>query len=397
EDIWYCLTRDLLGSGTKKEGESKQREEGADGRPDLEEADSVVKLVNAIESFALCVGMPGAGKSSLLQMYLNPNKNDTPRPTVALEYMFARRATTANAPKDIAHIWELGGGSHVSDLVRVPITTARFRNALYIIVVDLSKPSSVIPHLLHWTDQIKARAFDHACVKVCVRELSKKDPTFADNLKRKTYAKLGRDHPDLKTVKPCPVPLIIIANKYDIFKNQESGRRRALAQALRFVAHLNGASLLFSSTKEKQLRDIFRLTLNKHMFQAAGRHALETNPERALAVPAGSDKFEAILKTTPDGFRQSDFISGGGHGVTEGAMESWKRAVLDAFGPPAPSDKLNLPQEEGEDGEASGGNGRVVNRFPEPTVDECRAQRDTELQRYRKETERKAKMDRRAS
>ena len=55
----------------------------------------------------------------------------------------------------MAHIWELGGGSHVSDLVRVPITPDRFHDALYVIVVDLSKPSSVIPHLLHWTDQIK--------------------------------------------------------------------------------------------------------------------------------------------------------------------------------------------------------------------------------------------------
>lgn len=43
----------------------------------------------------------------------------------------------------------------MSDLVRVPITPERFGTALYLIVLDLSKPSSVIPHLLHWTDQIK--------------------------------------------------------------------------------------------------------------------------------------------------------------------------------------------------------------------------------------------------
>lgn len=59
--------------------------------------------------------------------------------------------------QDVAHIWELGGGSHVSDLVRVPITPDRFHDALYVIVIDLSKPSSAIPHLLHWTDQIKVR------------------------------------------------------------------------------------------------------------------------------------------------------------------------------------------------------------------------------------------------
>lgn len=63
----------------------------------------------------------------------------------------------------MAHIWELGGGSHVSDLVRVPISPERFHSALYVIVVDLSKPSSVIPHLLHWTDQIKVRCTTIRC------------------------------------------------------------------------------------------------------------------------------------------------------------------------------------------------------------------------------------------
>lgn len=55
--------------------------------------------VRAFSSFALCVGMPGAGKSSLLNTYLNPNNDGVPKPTVALEYMFARRTSMANAPK----------------------------------------------------------------------------------------------------------------------------------------------------------------------------------------------------------------------------------------------------------------------------------------------------------
>lgn len=51
-----------------------------------------------------------------------------------------------------------------------------------------------------------------------MRELGKRDPTFAETLKKKTYAKLGRDHPDLRAVRPCPVPLVIVGNKYDVFK-----------------------------------------------------------------------------------------------------------------------------------------------------------------------------------
>lgn len=55
-------------------------------------------------------------------------------------------------------------------------------------------------------------------MKACVRELSKRDPTFADMLKKKTFSKFGPDHPDLRAVKPCPVPLVIVGNKYDVFK-----------------------------------------------------------------------------------------------------------------------------------------------------------------------------------
>lgn len=61
-----------------------------------------------------------------------------------------------------------------------------------------------------------------------MRELGKRDPTFAETLKRKTYAKLGQDHPDLRAVRPCPVPLVIVGNKYDVFKVRvvdESGVR----------------------------------------------------------------------------------------------------------------------------------------------------------------------------
>lgn len=67
-----------------------------------EGAVTTTAAVRAFTSYALCVGMPGAGKSSLLNTYLNPNNDGVPKPTVALEYMFARRTSVTNAPK----VWE---------------------------------------------------------------------------------------------------------------------------------------------------------------------------------------------------------------------------------------------------------------------------------------------------
>lgn len=91
-------------------------------------------------------------------------------------------------------------------------------NQLTSSVVAITSNTSAIPP----TYRPRAITFNYlspkACVKVCVRELGKRNPTFADALKKKTYAKLGRDHPDLRAVRPCPVPLVVVCNKYDVFK-----------------------------------------------------------------------------------------------------------------------------------------------------------------------------------
>lgn len=106
EDIWSLVSRQLHATSSantrhqqagevKNDGETEASGEGGDP------ADSADKVtaVCAFASFALCVGMPGAGKSTLLNTYLNPNNDSIPKPTVALEYMFARRASAANMPK----------------------------------------------------------------------------------------------------------------------------------------------------------------------------------------------------------------------------------------------------------------------------------------------------------
>lgn len=116
EDIWSLLTRRLYpsgsGTGTRthgakddaKYGADAKEEGGEDGKADTDgigadREGGITPAVSACTSYALCVGMPGAGKSSLLNAYLNPNNDDIPKPTVALEYMFARRASVANSPK----------------------------------------------------------------------------------------------------------------------------------------------------------------------------------------------------------------------------------------------------------------------------------------------------------
>lgn len=114
EDVWSLVARQLYSpnantdtdqqQGGESKGEGQGSSPGGD-HGDKEAAAAAAGITtagaaaSAFSSFALCVGMPGAGKSTLLNAYLNPNNDSVPKPTVALEYMFARRARGANMPK----------------------------------------------------------------------------------------------------------------------------------------------------------------------------------------------------------------------------------------------------------------------------------------------------------
>lgn len=118
EDVWSLVARQLYSPNSNTDTADHQqgcesKEEGQGSSPDGDEVDKKAAAAvggapgtttagaaaSAFSSFALCVGMPAAGKSTLLNAYLNPNNDSVPKPTVALEYMFARRARAANMPK----------------------------------------------------------------------------------------------------------------------------------------------------------------------------------------------------------------------------------------------------------------------------------------------------------
>jgi hypothetical protein len=125
----------------------------------------------------IVLGDYGSGKSTLVSLFLNPQKGGrsfsssylerikilhlrtelVPKPTVALEYSFARRASGPAAPKDVAHIYELGswfpcrlnsvhrivvcaGGDMIEpELLHVPLCARNMLTARVVICCDLSK------------------------------------------------------------------------------------------------------------------------------------------------------------------------------------------------------------------------------------------------------------------
>ena len=108
--------------------------------------------------------------------------------------------------------------------------------------------------------------------------------------------------PRRKKVKPIAIPVLIIANKYDAYKDLQSVQKKLVCQALRFIAHLNGATLLTVAVREKGAINSLRMQLTQLLFntQANSNKKVDTsNYEKPLTIPAGSDSFDGILKSPP--------------------------------------------------------------------------------------------------
>ena len=209
------------------------------------------ETIRPLESYSLFVGPKGGGKSSLLAL-LQPagTVRDTPKPTVALEYVFARRSKNTSTLKDVAHIWELGGGMKgdgVAELVGVPITTARLPTAVLAIVLDLSKPQNVIPACLHWLtmlrNHVQGRLDDlrTSGSSDAASDMEEKAREAFQAIWRKKHKK--EDHPDRRNVDACAVPLMIVANKWDSIKDENNPLVRGAAWKLNLTPSTRDVSI----------------------------------------------------------------------------------------------------------------------------------------------------------
>ena len=97
-------------------------------------------------------------------------------------------------------------------------------------------------------------------------------------------------------------------------------KRKVVAQALRYVAHVNGATLETFRVKEKHQ---MRSSLNHLLFRLDSQSVKETDSSRALVLPAGSDSLEDI--GVPRGVRKEDFEA------SDSKLELWMRAVAEYF------------------------------------------------------------------
>ncbi len=90
-----------------------------------------------------------------------------------------------------------------------------------------------------------------------------------------------------------PIPIVIIANKYDVFSNEESEKREWLGRVLRYFAHKNGASLLYVSVRDTRSTSALRSVLNNYVFGLPAKKLCQTEYTGSIMISAGADSFAA--------------------------------------------------------------------------------------------------------
>lgn len=107
------------------------------------------------ESTVLFVGGKQSGKSTLLHAYMFKDKvGTTPNSTSSLEYKYTRSSVGMN-DRELTHIWELGGGRSLVNLLNIAIHAESVREMMLMIVVDLSAPSRVMDDLMYWIKTVR--------------------------------------------------------------------------------------------------------------------------------------------------------------------------------------------------------------------------------------------------
>lgn len=263
--------------------------------PSLEALDQ-----DSFETTLLVVGDSGCGKTTLINSFLKATSSKQPKPTFALDYSFARKK---NAPtsssggssnsKSIAHIWELGGDIQEPALLEIPINVRNLRNLSILICCDLSKPHNALQSVRQWVKLVR----DVISRRLSEYSASCSEPFEMDEFRAAQYL----SHPDENIVSLSKIPMYLVANKYDIFKDIGSSERRATVQILRFLCHYYGVYLLTTSAMDASLRESFKAFMNSVCFRGPLRQAQESHFDRPLHISPGKDTFENILLGSKSG------------------------------------------------------------------------------------------------
>ncbi|XP_052042454.1 cytoplasmic dynein 2 light intermediate chain 1 [Apodemus sylvaticus] len=308
------------------------------------------------EKSVFFIGSKNGGKTTIILRCLD--RDEPAKPTLALEYTYGRKTKGHNTPKDIAHFWELGGGTSLLDLISIPITVDTLRTFSIVLVLDLSKPNDL------WSTMESLLQATKSHVDKVIMKLGKTNSKASAEMRQRMWSAMQKDHPDRELIDPFPIPLVIIGSKYDIFQDFDPEKRKVICKTLRFVAHYYGASLMFTSKSEALLLKM-RGVINQLAFGIDKSKSMCVDQNKPLFITAGLDSLCQIgSPPVPD----SDI----GKLQAHSPMELWEKVYEKLF-PPKSTSTLKAIQDPARDPQ-----------YAESEVDEMRVQKDQELEQYKR-------------
>ncbi|VDM99238.1 unnamed protein product [Thelazia callipaeda] len=349
-DIWSLAREERL-QESKKRAESSHNALIGDDLP-------------ARDAHLIICGSKNCGKSSMVMNFLNRNDEDC-RPTIALEYTYGRR--NRGKVKDVAHIWELGGGTVFSNLLGVPLSADNVLKCSLMIVIDLTTPSEMWDTFYTFIDgcRITVENAQQELLKTSQQEsLVKKREIKLKDEQACLSVKFRASLADSEYVDSFAIPLILIASKYDQFQNFEPEIRKNVYKFLRFMAHTNGATLATFSTKMENLAIRSRALISNIVFGTTAQKMICTDHNKPISVPCGSDCLADI--GAPPRFNASSSFT-----EMRNIRDLWHRAFLEHF--PSKNTDSKVESDPLED-----------DRFREPEIDEMIFQRTQELEQYQR-------------
>ncbi|KAI6654944.1 Cytoplasmic dynein 2 light intermediate chain 1-like [Oopsacas minuta] len=339
--------------------EEKEFQEGDDLWDIIQHIHKTTSKMN-YESTHFVLGSKFSGKTSLILRFLD--RDESPVPSIALEYTYGRRTIADSVTRQICHIWELAGGAakNYLDMVVVPLGSGPLKTMSVILVLDLSQPSLL---WAVWETAVKE-------LKTVLSERAKDcTPEEIETIKSRITGAYGPEHPDKQLLSPLLTKFVIFGGKYDLFKELPIEQRTVICKTLRFLSHIHGATLQFFTTKSEGLCSRARSLLSHLAFDAPSKpnKTLAVDPNKPLLVPMAADTLAQIgAPTFPEDYSQK------GVATPKTPLELWKKSFCAYF--PQESVELDL-----------GLSPSVDPKYSEPKIDTLKAKKDAELQKIIRE------------
>ncbi|KAL0482017.1 dynein light intermediate chain [Acrasis kona] len=312
-------------------------------------ADQKEKPKNEVmECNLLFMGDDKSGKTTIkYKIQRKDYTTEEPSSTIALEYSTGKREE--NFKTLVAHFWELAGGKKLTKVVDEFLLPENIHMWTAVIVVNLAKSATVMDEVNFYLEKIKE----------IVNNICKTRPELLQKLLARCKRKFGEKHPDLQQITFSGVPTVIIATHSDSFSSRPPLHLKTMATSLRYLAHKNGCTLLYSGkypdNKNEEHDRNFRAIFNYVMY--SGEKFVPPKPEidglKPIRVVAGKDSFKMIGDLKEESIT-TEFLKVLGQDKTDDTKAKFEAAIMKGF-----------------------------DDYQEQSIEMLRVQKDEELIRYR--------------